>query len=72
MSTTYQHNPPLKRGEEIEILPEWQDNGDAGKKWFVYEDEHGGRLGIYTPMPQMAFQPWQTVSAYMVKRKINS
>lgn len=59
---------PLKKGEEIRIKPEWQDEGDDKLKWFAYDDEQNARVGIYTPMPEMAFQPWQTVDAYMVER----
>jgi hypothetical protein len=59
---------PLKKGEEIRIKPEWQDKGDDKLKWFAYDDEENGRVGIYTPMPEMAIQPWQTVDAYMVER----
>ncbi len=66
--TTYGKPGPLKKGERIRIKPEWQDKGDEAREWFVYEDEHDGRLGIFTPLPGMAIQPWQMVSAYMVER----
>ena len=59
---------PLKKGEEIRIKAEWQDAGDDKLKWFAYDDEANGRVGIYSPMPEMAIQPWQTVDAYMVER----
>jgi len=59
---------PLKKGEEIRIKPEWQDKGDDKLKWFAYDDEANGRVGIYSPMPEMAIQPWQTVDTSMVER----
>ena len=59
---------PLRRGEEIRIKADWQDAGDDKLKWFAYDDEENGRVGIYTPMPEMAIQPWQTVNASMVER----
>lgn len=59
---------PLRRGEEIRIKADWQDAGDDKLKWFAYDDEENGRVGIYSPMPEMAIQPWQTVDAYMVER----
>jgi hypothetical protein len=59
---------PLKKGERIRIKPEWQDPGDDKREWFTYDDEQNGRVGIFTPRPGMAFQPWQCVSSYMVER----
>lgn len=37
---------PLKAGEEVELLPEYQDLGDSEFKWVVVEEEDRGRLFI--------------------------
>jgi hypothetical protein len=57
----------IKKGDRIRIKPEWQDPGDADREWFAYDDEQNGRVGIYTPMPELAIQPWQLVDANMVE-----
>jgi len=62
---------PLKKGERIRIKPEWQEEGDADLEWFACDDEENGRVGIFTPMPEMAIQPWQCVSAHMVERCVS-
>ncbi len=67
MSTNHK---PLKKGERITIKPGWRDAGDENREWFCYDDEEKGRVGIYTPMPEMRIQPWQTVSADMVERVV--
>lgn len=58
---------PLKVGEEIRILPEWQDKGDETFRWFVVRDEHLGTVGIRaeTGLP---LSPWSYVDSCMVER----
>lgn len=61
---------PLRKGEAIRIVPEWQDAGDAALAWQVYEDEMDGRVGICSPRPELRLQPWQMVDSYMVERVV--
>lgn len=46
MSTTPCVNQPLVLGQIVELLPEYQDPGDALFTWIVVEEEDRGRLFI--------------------------
>jgi len=65
--TTESKTRIFRKGERIIIKPEWQDKGDDKLQWFVHEDEDGGRVGIYTPMPEFFVQPWQKVTTDMIE-----
>ena len=36
----------FKKGDQVEILPEFQDSGDNGFIWMVLDDEEKGRVNI--------------------------
>lgn len=59
--------PLIKKGQQIHLLPQWQDEGDDKLQWFAYDDEDGGRVGIFTPHPEMYIQPWQMVDVSMLE-----
>jgi hypothetical protein len=60
-------NELIKAGDRIEILPEWQDDGDDKFEWYAIEDEAGGRVAIQ-PKMDLPFVPWQRVSRKMVRK----
>ena len=39
----------IKKGDEVKILPQWQDKGDDKLKWIAVDDEEKGRVTI-TPI----------------------
>lgn len=46
MSTAQSKNPALSLGQVVELLPDYQDAGDASYTWVVVEEEDRGRLFI--------------------------
>lgn len=36
----------IKKGNEVRILPEWQDKGDDKLIWIAVDDEENGRVMI--------------------------
>lgn len=58
----------IKRGDEVRILPEWQDTGDDRFVWLALEDEDGGRVRIEPQIPGLAFLPNQVVEVRMLAR----
>lgn len=46
MDTTPSMNQGLTLGQVVELLPDYQDPGDASYTWVVVEEEDRGRLFI--------------------------
>ena len=58
----------IHAGQQIRILPEWQDDGDDAFTWYAVDDEEQGRVTITTSIdPRWQVQPTQTVSASMIE-----
>ncbi len=57
----------FKRGNQVEILPEFQDEGDDSFTWIVLDDEEKGRVDI-TPIDiNMKLKPIYTVKVEQIK-----
>ena len=42
----------IKKGQQVHIKPEWQDEGDGDHAWIAVEDEVGDRIRIAPLMPE--------------------
>lgn len=58
---------PIAYGEYVEILPEFQDPGDADFDWKVVEGEEKGRLTIQPQNTGMRIAPTYVVQAEWVR-----
>ena len=58
----------IRKGDAVEIRPEWQDDGDAGFVWAACDDEEKGRVTIMPVNTGLAIPPRQTVDVNMLKR----
>ena len=47
----------IKKGDRVEILPEWQDDGDDQYIWEAVHDEDGGRVDIRPANFEFQFAP---------------
>ncbi len=55
---------PLKVGDKVQIVPEWQDPGDDKFERFVIEAPEGSTLvRIRAHMPELVFQPTEWIEA---------
>ena len=57
----------IRKGDKIEILPEFQDAGDAEFVWFATEDEDGGRISI-SAVSDLPYPPVNRVRTDMVRK----
>lgn len=58
----------FKKGDTVEILPEFQDAGDSDFKWVVLEDEEKGRVDICPVDINMRIKPRYTVQTSQIRR----
>jgi hypothetical protein len=58
--------PALKDGTRVNILPAYQDAGDADFEWFTTDDEANGRVSIEARGTGLTFAPRYTVQAAWV------
>ena len=62
----------IRKGQIVEILPRWQDDGDQDFVWQALEDEDGGRVRISPTMYvggeslPFSFPPQQVVEVAML------
>lgn len=57
----------FKRGNQVEILPEFQDQGDDGFTWVVLDDEEKGRVDITPINIDLKIKPIYTVNVEQIK-----
>lgn len=57
----------IQAGTKIEILPEFQDAGDADYDWFAVSDEENGRITISPVIPGLRINPQQVVRVEWIK-----
>lgn len=57
----------LKKGDEVRILPEFQDAGDADFKWIVMADEEKGRVDVCPVNVAMKIKPTYTLFSHQVE-----
>jgi hypothetical protein len=52
----------IRKGDQVEIKPEWQDEGDSEYVWIAFNDEEKGRVDIVPTGP--AWESWKFPPAY--------
>lgn len=57
----------FKRGNQVEILPEFQDPGDDTFTWVVLGDEEKGRVDISPIDIDLTIKPIYTVTVDQIK-----
>ena len=57
----------IRKGDRVEILPEWQDEGDDKYIWEAISDEEKGRVDIKPINFGWRFPPTYVVNVSMVK-----
>ena len=57
----------IRKGDEIKILPEFQDAGDDIFTWLAVEDEDGGRVRIVPLGTGLALLPNYIVETRMIE-----
>jgi len=59
----------FKKGDFIEILPEYQDKGDDKFNWVVIEDEDKGRVTVCPIDSLMIIKPTYVLNTDCIKHK---
>jgi len=62
----------IRKGDQVWILPEWQDVGDDSYTWIAVTDEEGGRVEIMPSNFEFAFAPVHDVLTTMLRPKADS
>lgn len=57
----------IRKGDLIEIFPQFQDLGDEGFRWLAVDDEEKGRVTIATLGTNLRIVPTTVVRADWVK-----
>lgn len=57
----------LKKGDEVRILPEFQDVGDSDFIWIVMADEEKGRVDVCPVNVAMKIKPTYTLRSHQVE-----
>ena len=57
----------FKKGDQVEILPEFQDAGDDGFHWVVLADEEKGRVDICPVDTALVIKPRYTVESHQIR-----
>lgn len=58
----------IHRGDRVEILPEFRDDGDDTFIWIAVSDEEKGRVDISPVMTELSIPPVQTVRCDWVRK----
>ena len=61
-----------KRGDEVEILPEYQDEGDDQYHWTCVNDEEKGRVEITPVDIDLRIPPVYTVQINQIRHWIQT
>jgi hypothetical protein len=59
----------FKKGDSVQIKPEWQDEGDEEFSRVVIEDEDKGAVKIMTVIPGWTINPTEWIDASKLDRK---
>lgn len=57
----------FKKGDQVEILPDFQDPGDDGFNWVVLEDEEKGRVDLCPVDINLQIKPRYTVGTHQIR-----
>lgn len=58
----------IKRGEGIEVLPEFRDEGGEDFEWIAASNEEKGRIDISPTSTGLVLAPIQTVKVEWVRK----
>ena len=61
----------IRKGDTVEIKPEFQDSGDSEFNWIALEDEDGGRVRISPTNTSLSLPPNYVVNVSMLKEQRN-
>ena len=56
----------IKKGDRIDILPQWQDVGDENYVWVATDDEKDERITICPISMPISIKPRSTVEVSMI------
>lgn len=56
----------IKKGDRIDILPQWQDTGDENYVWVATDDEENGHVTICPISMPISIKPRSTVDVSMI------
>lgn len=56
----------IKKGDRIDILPQWQDDGDENYVWVATDDEEYGRVTICPISMPISIKPRSAVDVSMI------
>ena len=56
----------IKKGDRIDILPQWQDDGDENYVWVATDDEKDGQITICPISMPISIKPRSTVDVSMI------
>lgn len=56
----------IKKDDRIDILPQWQDEGDENYVWVATDDEENGRITICPISMPITIKPRSTVDVNMI------
>lgn len=57
----------IKKGDEVRILPEWQDKGDDKLIWIAVDDEEKGRVMITPVNLDLPIKPQSVVRVSQIE-----
>jgi hypothetical protein len=57
----------IRRGDRVEILPEFQDPGDDTFEWRAMDDEENGRVTICPVSIDLTFKPRSVVLTSQIR-----
>lgn len=57
------------KGQVVEILPEFQDAGDADYTWIVMDDEEKGRVSISALNSKLNIKPIHVVETAWIRHR---
>lgn len=62
----------FKRGDEVEILPEYQDKGDDQYHWVCVSDEEKGRIDISPLDTKLKIPPVYAVQTNQIRHHMEA
>lgn len=58
----------IKKGDEVRILPQWQDKGDDKLTWIAVDDEEKGRVTIMPVNLNLPIKPQSVVRVNQIEQ----
>jgi len=57
----------IRKGDQVFIRPEWQDDGDADQTWIAVDDAEKGRVTITPITSPLLIKPTYVVTLEMLE-----